>query len=310
MIIGDVKNTVRVLMSRLHFPCEAIEVFESSLEQIFKDEAARETLIGLMAQYDETEKCDYKQMLEDMKKLGQKFAIHEYTSAMLLFLCLAEKLRLRYAERGIDEAVFYQSMADLRYKLEECRLVKGVVGTFVAEWFTLFFNLTCFSIGRLEFEISALPMDCKVDGLFLPAGSKALSVHIPRTGERLTHSLVLDSYRQAAAFFKDEFQGVPLIFMCSSWLLDPWNMTVLAPDSNLAAFYKDFNIVASGQADDYNDVWRLFDCAYEGDPDKLPQNTSLRRAYVKRMKKGEPLGWGCGVFLYKEKASTSGEGER
>jgi hypothetical protein len=36
---------------------------------------------------------------------------------------------------------------------------------------------------------------------------------------------------------------------------------------------------------------------YDGDADKLPSNTSLRREYVKLIRQGEKTGWGRGIFI-------------
>ena len=138
----------------------------------------------------------------------------------------------------------------------------------------------------------------EVDGIQFPAGSKAINLHIPRTGTRLYHELVLEAYDLAAAFYKDVFGDGPIVFTCGSWMLYPWIRTVLSPTSNMAAFYDDFTIVSWGEYEDYNQVWRLFDCAYTGDPDLLPQDSSLRRAFVQRIKQGEKIGWGKGAFIY------------
>ncbi|MBQ8397538.1 MAG: DUF5596 domain-containing protein [Clostridia bacterium] len=298
--LTTVKTNVTDLMTRLDFPADAQAVLLAALDRIGTDKVAAAWLARLMAQYDESETCAYRQMLADIRAMGEALGLHEYTVSLLLFLCLGEKLRARYAERGIDEAVYYASMADLRYKLEECRLVHGEVGSFVASWFSGFFNLTRFALGRLQFEIIKTKQDYTVGGTRLPAGSKAINIHIPRTGTRLDHGEVLDAYRRAAEWFAPQLEGQPTVFTCSSWMLDPWNMTVLAPTSNMAAFYGDFEIVESGSYDSYSSVWRLFDCAYTGDPDALPGNSSLRRAYIERIRLGQPTGWGRGFFLWRD----------
>ena len=136
----------------------------------------------------------------------------------------------------------------------------------------------------------------------LPAGSKAINIHIPRTGTRLEHEQVLGSYRLAAEWFADEFKDQPAVFTCSSWLLYPWNIEALAPASNLAAFYRDFEIVESGDYDSYKETWRLFDCLYSGDPAALPRDSSFRRAYADRIAQGQPTGWGRGFFLWRDGA--------
>lgn len=283
------------LMQKLSFPEAAQKVLLSALEALDCAEFR-----CVLAQYDETEHCDYPQMLEQVHSLCQSRGIGEYCGNMALFLSLAPRLRERYAQRGIPEEIFYDSLADLRYKLEECRLVKGQIGTFVPNWYTGFFNLTRFALGRLQFELKSLKKDCVLEGIPFSADSAAINIHIPRTGTRLDHALVLDAYARAAEFFRSAFPDGNILFTCHSWMLYPWIETVLAPGSNMAAFFRDFTIIDAGDHPDYRDAWRLFDCPYAGDPDKLPADSSLRRAFIRRIREGKPLGWGRGAFLYKQ----------
>ena len=88
-----------------------------------------------------------------------------------------------------------------------------------------------------------------------------------------------------------------VVFMCNSWLLYPWMRSVLNDNANLAKFYDDYTIVSSGEYKDYTEIWRLFDCCYNGNPDDLPSDTSLRREYIARIKRQEPVGYGIGVFI-------------
>ena len=298
--MNQVKENVRSLMERLQFYPEAVQVLAEALDRIAADRVASAWLTRLITQYEENEKCAYKQMLRDARAMGEALGIHAYTAELLLFLCLGEKLRERYIERGLDEQLFYDAMADLRYKLEECRLVQGQVGSFVASWFAGFFDMTRFALGRLQFEMVTLKKDFTMGSVTVPAGRRAINMHIPRTGTRLNHDEVLASYRRAAEMFASEFADGPVLFTCSSWLLYPWNSTILSPTSNLLAFYRDFCIVDSGEYGDYGETWRLVDCQYTGDPAALPQETSLRRAYAERIARGEPLGWGRGLFFYRD----------
>ena len=286
-------------MDRLAFPVPAQTTFFEVLDKIAGDEEAAQSLFEIVSQYKDSENCNYSAHLAKSKEIGEKLGIHEYTMAMLIFLCYAETLRLRYLERGLDEAVYWNSMADLRYKLEECRLVHGVVGSFVAPWFIGFFNLTRFALGRLQFEIIVADKDYPMSHGTVNKGDKIINIHIPRTGTRLEHEQVIEAYRLAEAWFAKEFEGRELLFGCHSWLLYPWHTEVLAPKSNLAAFMNDFEIVESGQNGDYQEVWRLFDCRYTGDPDALPQDSSLRRMYAERIRSGQPIGWGYGFFYFR-----------
>jgi hypothetical protein len=73
---------------------------------------------------------------------------------------------------------------------------------------------------------------------------------------------------------------------------------MLSHTSNVYRFMKRFDIVTSGTSPAREDLWRLFDTD-EKEWDKLPADTSLRRAYVEHLKQGGAVGWGHGVFIMK-----------
>jgi hypothetical protein len=60
---------------------------------------------------------------------------------------------------------------------------------------------------------------------------------------------------------------------------------------------KRFDIFRSGTSRNREDLWRLFDTD-EKRWDKLPADSSLRRAYVKQLSSGRQVGWGRGVLVY------------
>lgn len=284
------------LMQKLNFSQNSQKELLYTLELILQTPHYNKEFKNILACYD-SDDFDFIKMIDDIKKLALKSNICEYSAYMLFLICMAQKLHNRYLQNGIDDTIFYDTMSDLRYKSEECRLVHGKIGIFVPAWYKGFFEMKIFALGRLQFEINHTWFNCEVGDKKIPKGTKVLSVHIPRTGTKLEHSLVLDSYKQAAEFFKDEFNG-NIIFICNSWLLYPWNREILKDGSNLAKFYDDFIIVSSGEYEDYSEVWRLFDCIYDGNPDNLPADTSLRRAYIERIKSGQPIGHGTGVIVF------------
>ena len=211
---------------------------------------------------------DFIKSINDIKELAAENNICEYSAYMILFLCMAPKLHNRYKQKGIPDEIFYNTILDLKI----------------------------FALGRLQFEINNTWFDCIVNGKQISKNTKVLSVHIPRTGLPLIHDQVIQSYKMAQKFFKDEFQD-DIIFICNSWLLYPWNRTVYKNGSNLAQFYDDFTIVSSGEYNNYDELWRLFDCKIN-DLNNLPNDTSLRRAFINRMINQEPIGHGTGVLLF------------
>ena len=295
-----IKKNVICIMEQLMFPIEAQSVFIDAMDIISADSGATSWLKDLIEQYEISEDSfDYKGMLLEWEAIGTELGIHQHTFDLLIFLCLCEPLRIHYSERGIDEKIWLDSIMDLRYKLEECRLVYGTVGTFVAPWYSGFFDMTRFALGRLQFEITYTKEEYSVLGACVPINSPAINIHIPRTGTRLDHNEVLNSYRAAADWFSAIFPEGEALFTCNSWLLDPWNLTVLDPTSNLANFINDFEIVQVYSYENYNELWRLFDCNYTGDSKDLPRDSSLRRAYANRVERFEQTCGGRGFFRLK-----------
>ena len=251
-----------------------------------------EQAIGL---YRENIRCDFKQILSLANRAAELLSIHKYTAELLIFLCLTQRLREEYETRGVDVKIFHNTVLDLKYKNEECKLVKGVVGSFVAEWFFKFFDMTRFALGRLQFQIIDLAHTYERDGVMLTPETKVIDVHIPRSLQPLDEKSCDKAFAQAKAFFADEIGDV-CAFVCHSWLLFPEHETILSHGSNVYRFMKRFDIIKSGYSHSKGDLWRLFDTD-EKDPEKLPADTSMRRAYVNHLKNGGKVGWGFGVFL-------------
>ena len=65
--------------------------------------------------------------------------------------------------------------------------------------------------------------------------------------------------------------------------------------------FSDYDILKTEEYDDYSEAWRLFDVNYEGDVEKLPQDTSFRRAYAEWIRKGEMMGGAYGVHMLQDK---------
>ncbi len=84
-------------------------------------------------------------------------------------------------------------------------------------------------------------------------------------------------------------------FVCHSWLLYPQHRAVFDQFANLGAFVRRFDIISFETTPDFGNAWRVFSVNYDGDPDKLPQNTRLRRAFVEYMRSGGTFGDGFGV---------------
>lgn len=280
-------------MTEFSYPNEAICELLSAYDAL----NVTEELGALIAEYENSYDIDYTDALKRVRALSERVGVHAYTGELLLYLCYTRALRRYYAEAGISDDIYLATVLDLKYKLDECRCVYGIYGSFVAYWFAGFFKLERFALGRLQFELIPLGVDYERDGVYLTPESKVINVHIPRTGAGLHRDSTLDSYRKAADFFRP-LLGDTVAFVCNSWLLFPRHAEMLSVGSNIRHFIGDYELISSGEYSSYSEVWRLFDVMYDGDADHLPADTSLRRAYVDLIRRGERTGWGKGIFIF------------
>ena len=287
-------------MDELGFDKEAVESLSADIEKIYANEEAKALFAGAVAEYERDIYSNYTELREAAKRAGEIVGVHAYSAELLLFICFSKHLRELYRLRGISDRIWFDSMSDLKWKLWECKAVKGIWGSFVAGWFPGFFNLTRFALGRLQFEIVEFDGEYEKNGKALKKGDKVINVHIPRTLTPLDKKSRDDAYAQAAEFFKNMTDGAPIAFVCSSWLLYPEAEKILPAHSNIRGFMADYDMIRSkvnGEGE-YGDMWRLFDMDFTGDLNDYPEDSSLRRAYKKFLLDGNRTGSGYGVFFY------------
>ena len=295
----DMKGYAIAFMSEIGFDTKAIEVLSADLEQMLANSESKAIVEECVALYEENECRDYGEFFPKIDRAADLSGVHKYSAELLLFILFSKHLRELYRERGISDRIWFDSMCDLKWKLWECKAVKGIWGSFVAGWFPRFFNMTRFALGRLQFETWTVNDDCIVKGKRIKPGMKALAIHIPRTMTPLTKESRLDSYRQAIEFYADEFGEQPILFSCHSWLLSEEMPSLLRDGSNIKSFCEDFTIVRYEKAKegDYGEAWRLFDIEYTGNIDDFPDDSTLRLNYKKYLKNGGVMGCGMGYFF-------------
>ena len=263
----------------------------------FRTLSTCEEFSAVLAVYEEDPYVRFDDLLARISELAKSLDIHAYLAHLVFMIACTPRLRRLYLDEGVSLDILRDTLADLYYKTLECIAVEGRVGSFVAQWESLIFRFRLFAFGRLQFEPKELADDTVVGDTILPAGTTVLSVHIPRTLTPLHHDAVQDSYRAADIFFRSRGVCEHTVFTCSSWLLFPRHREMLKPTSNILAFAADYTLTASGENEGYHDLWRLFDCRCTN-PDEMPADTSVRRAYIDLVRRGERTGWGRGFILY------------
>ena len=246
--------------------------------------------------YLDCDNFDFDKCASISKEIARLINVSYYSTDLLLLVLLSFRAKKFYIQKNISDKIFYDTMLDIRYKLEECKLCKGVIGTFVFWWFNGYFNLKRFAFGRLQFEIKELPEDFVSKDVFLPKGSKVINTHIPRSGMPLDEDSCNQSFLMAKNFFRDEFNSQKVPFICHTWLFYSGFVNLLQENTNLYKFCKRFTIYKEDETSG-QDLWRFFDTE-EKDFKKLPTNTSLRKRYVEYLLNGGKTGSGLGIYFY------------
>ncbi len=274
---------------------EDAQFFIRAYDTIMNDTETTVMWNNTVQQYEQSIDCDYNAMIKTADTVAEKCYLHEYVTEFLLFACLTKYAEPRYIEKGLGYDIYYNTMSDLRYKVEECKLVKGFPGCFVADWFISFFRLNRLAFGRLQFEVIDFGEEYEKDGKVLTAKTSVINVHIPRSMEPLDEDRCDKAFAMAKEYYKNVVEE-NCAFVCFSWFLYPENERILSEKSNIYKFMKRFDLVKFGYDRDFENLWRLFDTD-EKNFRKLPTDTSLRKAYVEHLKNGGKLGWGYGVFF-------------
>ncbi len=294
------KDYLLHFMEDLDYPEEAKAPLLKGFDAVMAHPTARERFCALITPYEEHDALDREVIFAETPEIAEESGVHRYTVELLLFMCFSKHLLALYEKNGIDARIWRDTVSDLKYKLLECMAVKGIYGSFVAQWFTGFFDLTRFTLGRLQFElIEYKHPDYTKNGKTVQKGMKVINVHIPRTLTPLDQESCDTAFAMAETFFEKALGDTPVAFVCSSWLLYPAYTPILAEGSNVKKFAARFDIVSA--TDDaegtYPDMWRLFDMDYTGSIEDYPEDSSLRRTIKKYLKAGGKTGCGYGIFL-------------
>ena len=290
---------IRNFMKYYDYPSEAEEVFIKVLKRLDEEKSFGNKFDKLVDDFNRRRK-DYKKLISKVEMLAFSHGINKYTLDFVYLLCLAEELKNHYDFVGLDEQIYYDTMADLKYKLLECMECKGVPGTFVAFWFDGFYYLRRLCFGRFQFELAVYNGEEKTlkSGRVLKQGDRYIGFHIPSSGVPLTDEVRYSSYKKAYEHFKKFFPDGNVLFGCGSWLLFPRHKEFLPKEMNILKFMDDFEIVSSRETKDFHDKWRVFGKDAKLPARKLPRDTKLKKAYAEWLEKGNKTGDAFGVILF------------
>lgn len=200
---------------------------------------------------------------------------------LLALLATVDEVRTFHTSRGIPDDVSWRSLSDLGQQVFVHRLTYDRFGLHTFGWLRVAWSGALYWLGRLQFNLQRDIFDDGVDKGWV------ISTHIPRTGP-LTPDSVQASFAAAVAFFDRHFPEIPTATVfCHSWLLDPELTAGLAADSNMARFQRLWRLREDGRPADGDALFFTFNRRGDVDLDTLPQDTTLQRLIVKRLRAGE-----------------------
>lgn len=285
---------IRTFAELVQLPEEATDSLEKAFALLSRNQEALSLLQDAMEDYF----CgDEPICVNKLRMASEQSGLHPYVVDMLFLILCAKPLRRMYKQKGLPDYVYRDSMADLKYKLLECKRVYGIWGTFVFGWFRGFYLCERFSLGRLQYEKIQFPFDLSLYDGRVKKGSVVYNCHIPSCGP-LTAEAVMQSLKKAYAFYGSELHDGVLPVVCLSWLLYPPFSRVFPEGSNLQKFCDLFQILAEYEEPGNPDFWRIFGRNDTADTDSWPEETRLQRRCKAYLQGGGVMGEGYGILMF------------
>lgn len=275
--------------------CEMLVTTPGAIDEL----VSAETLLFKDYGIDGAYGAEWKPIVPHMDALSERTGLHRHVVDFLFLALASERLRENYRAAGLTDELFWDTIADLKFKLIECHDVYGIWGTFVASWYPWFYTMHRFKLGRLQYEAVHFSGDTPVTvgGYTVKPGDTVYNMHIPSCGS-LNRAVRIESYKKAYEFYKKDLDGKPMVFHCHSWLLFPKNREILPETLNMVDFIGDFYIYDSEEYDVFHDKWRVFAKDFEKPNSELPEDTTQRRCFKKWLLDGKKTGAGAGIFIY------------
>ncbi len=291
-------NWLNETMTYMEYPQSTIDFVIDTYKKICQNKRANRLFSDALALYEKRLIPAWSWGLSAAERAGNEIGVHKFSAHFVFSLCATKHIKTFYEQKGMPDGCFDGFLKDIKIKWSECVKLHKMDGVFVAEWFNRFADGTRHTFGRLQFEPIFLGADYEGNGFTAKEGDLVINIHIPG-GSKLFRQDCIDAFLMAAEYYSDFFADAKVIFHCHSWLLYPGHKEFLPETSALLMFADFFNVVEVQE--DKGALWRIFgrtDC--EENLADLPEDTSLQRAFKKRLLEGGEIGVGRGFFVVKD----------
>ena len=281
------------ICNSLAFPRDACEELLSHYEAIKSDQTAKALLEKSRALLFSDDAFDDS----DLKRISELLEIHVMVVNMVFLLFCVPDMKALYQKKGLDEAIFWDTVQDLRYQILETKQVYGVWGEHALWWEVDFFRCKRFALGRLQYEWDGYY--CTTPYMNYQKGDSMLCCHIPSSGKLLREDVLL-SLKKAYDFYgcKDWADGLMPV-QCESWMLYDKHLPLFPEGSNLRAFYLMFHNVENKESKSNVDFWRIFGTPFSPEALELASEaTALQRNFKHFLQAGNKMGFGKSVLVF------------
>lgn len=190
------------------------------------------------------------------------------------YMRLAADLHEEYRKKGIDDEIYFATMAFCSRFVKEHRKLYGKYAFTWAWWFVRQLCMMEFRVGQLEFEW----------------GEEKNHIHIPADADMTPQKIdeTFSLFRDFLQKFYPERLDYPMY--CESWMLSPAIKDMLSEKSNLLSFQRRFEI------ESVEESMAVLDWVFPGEKDlhRLSERTSLQRNMKKFLLGGGNVGWAKG----------------
>ncbi len=215
---------------------------------------------------------------------------------LTVYLAAVLEAKTTYDALGIDDKIFYDTMAIFSRFVNEHKESFGVYGYDRQKWNFRQISCTLFRIDELEYEMCEFANeDAVINGeTVIAKGENTISIHIP-SDARLNPENNKTSLKNAMKFLEKHFPSFEYRMMyCQSWIISPNLRDVLNENSNIINFLENFEIYKVDPDQESYKIW-----VFKNEKltiDQFPQNTSLQRNITKHLRQGGKIGSACGVI--------------
>ncbi len=289
------------IMKRYDFPESAVHEIDRLFRKSQTDKYFEADMESLINKYFADTSKGLGPTQDKIFEISKRYKEDKYTLCLFFLILAIPCSKEIYNKKGLGDKIFYDTMDDVRCKLNECIECKEVPGIFVLTWYNGILNAETLALGRFEYELSDFGYRKEYtfsDGKTIKKGDVTINMHIPSSGVSISDEVRMDSYKKAYEHFKHLYPDGKVVFECNSWLLFPGQKKFLPEKSNILKFIDDFVIMESEKRDKFYDAWRVFGKYADLPARKLPRDNSMRKAYADWMSKGRRTGFGRGIFAF------------